>query len=66
MSSRWYNTIILLLFALAVPPKLFLWLTSAEVGFTPETAFRLAAILALVALLLVPLAWWASAARRGA
>jgi hypothetical protein len=57
MNHRWLNVITLLLFLVAVPPRLLLWCACPENGYTPEAAVLIAGVPALVALVLLPFAW---------
>jgi hypothetical protein len=57
VSTRWSNVIVLVLFLVAVPPRVFVWLVSPEVGKGPQTALLVAGAVALVPVLLLPLAW---------
>jgi hypothetical protein len=57
MNHRWPNVITLLLFLVAVPPRLLLWGSSPDSGCTPAGAALVAGVPALVAVVLLPFAW---------
>jgi hypothetical protein len=57
MSGRWVNVVVLLLFILVGCPAIYLYFTSAGMGYPPTTAGLIAGIPAVVGLILLPFAW---------
>jgi hypothetical protein len=57
MNHRWLNVVTLVLFLVAVPPRLLLWCASPDSGCSPAAAALIAGVPALAALVLLPFAW---------
>jgi hypothetical protein len=54
MNTRWGEVVTVVLFILIACPAIYLWFTSAGMGYPPSTAAIIAGIPALVGLAILP------------